>query len=207
MSKFSWLLLPALALSSACGHPANAGNACRDELGALPSSNSVSVDMELLVPDIASEPGAGYGWDYIQPVETNCPAPTAFPDYMPPPVGSDGPRAPVAKAVQKFNLPSLTGVVFIYHSRGAEEVMTGLAAALVEYRDDGTPGRVYKASELLRDEGWARLTSSTLTSTSVERCDQQIEYFTYSPQGDVTGELHVPERTPRFCEQLILFSP
>ena len=163
--------------------------------------------MELLVPDIASEPGAGYGWDYIQPVETNCPAPTAFPDYMPPPVGSDGPRAPVAKAVQKFNLPSLTGVVFIYHSRGAEEVMTGLAAALVEYRDDGTPGRVYKASELLRDEGWARLTSSTLTSTSVERCDQQIEYFTYSPQGDVTGELHVPERTPRFCEQLILFSP
>jgi len=173
----------------------------------MPLSSSVSVDIELLVPDIVSEPGAGSAWDDIRPVETNCPAPTAFPDHMSPPVSSTGSRTPVAKAVQKVNLPNLNGVVFIYHSRGVEEVMTGLAAALVEYRDDGTPGRMYKASELLRDEGWARLTSSTLTSTSVERCDQQIEYFTYSPEGDITGELQVPERTPRFCEQLMVLSP
>lgn len=207
MSKLPLLFLGALGVVVACRSPADEGNLCRAELDALPVEDSATVDIEFLIEGIVSRLDAEPVWDGIQAIETECRPPRSLPDLMETPAGSEVPGKPRAKPVQKVVLPGLSGIVFIYPSRGVEEVTTGLAASLVEYRDDGTPGRIYKASELLRDEGWARLTSSNFSPQSIVRCDQEIEYFTYSREGDIAGELAAPTRTPRFCEQIMLLAP
>lgn len=89
---------------------------------------------------------------------------------------------------------------------GAEETTTGIAAAFIEYRN-GTPIRALKASEFLGNEGWARLTTNTLSATSNTRCDQELEYFTCSDNGDIVGELGTPTRTPLSCENVVPFQP
>jgi len=207
MNKLLCLIAMTLGLAGCSNPGAATEKGCSQELAALPVENSATIDVELLVPGIVAKMGGERMWDAIEVIDTKCPAPGTLPNRMPPPVPPGEHSAAAAKPVQKVKLPNASGVVFLYPSQGAEEVMTGLAAALVEYRDDGAPGKIYKASELLRDEGWARLTSSTLTPATIERCDEQIEYFTYSPEGDITGELPTPRRMGRFCEQIMLFSP
>lgn len=207
INKWLCLIAVTVALTGCLNSGAAIGIGCGEELAALTVESSATIDVALLVPDIVEKMGGESMWDAISVIDTDCPVPVALPDHMPPPVPSSERQWPAAKPVQKVRLPNVAGVVFLYPSQGVEEVMTGLAAALVEYRDDGTPGRVYKASELLHDEGWARHTSSTLMTTAIERCDQEIEYFTYSPEGDITGELPTPRRMGRFCEQIMLLSP
>lgn len=114
---------------------------------------------------------------------------------------------PASKPVQRVSVPGLSGVVFVYLSQAEEEVVTGLAAAFVAYRADGKPAYAYKASEILRYEGWGRVTASAVGAASVQRCSLEIEYFRYGENGDVIAELESPVRTPRFCEQLVGLSP
>ncbi|MGQ4660515.1 hypothetical protein [Lysobacter sp. F6437] len=176
---------------------------CHVELDWFPIVETTIIDVERLAQYIAVESGGEFYWQGVPQIDTACKAPAILPgqfDRL-----SSMPNAgQMAKPVSRVRLEGLSGVVFVYISQGAEEVATGLAAALVEYRPDGTPWRVYKASELLRDEGWGRLTTSTLTATSIERCDQELEYFAYSPEGDIVEELEAPIRTPRFCELIVL---
>lgn len=195
-----------LALIAGCGEEAVPIGDCYAELDQLPVVYTVTIDVEELVKNIVGKLGPEPYWPDIPQIDTACEAPAVLPgqsDHF----TSTPTTSRIAKPVSRVRLDGLSGVVFAYRSRGAEEVMTGLAAALVEYRPDGTPGRIYKASELLGDEGWGRLTTSTLTATSIERCDQELEYFTYSAEGDVVGELEIPARTPRFCEQVVLLPP
>ncbi|MGH8073813.1 MAG: hypothetical protein ACREO4_07045, partial [Lysobacter sp.] len=157
-----------------CGANALPTDGCRAELDRLPIVDTTTIDVEILVKDIVDKLGAEPYWSDIPQIDTVCKAPAVLPgqfDHFTPAAGR------FAKPVRRVRLDGFSGVVFAYMSEGAEEVVTGLAAALVEYRPNGTSGRVYKASELLRDEGWGRLTTSTLTGTSIERCDQELEYF------------------------------
>lgn len=192
-----------LVLIAGCSENVTRMGNCHAELNGRPVVDTTTIDVEQLVQNIAGKLGGEPYWPDIPQIETSCKAPAVLPDQSDQ-LASVPTAGQTAKPVSRVRLDGLSGVVFVYRSRGAEEVMTGLAAALVEYRQDGTPGRVYKASELLADEGWGRLTTSTLTATSIERCGQGLEYFAYSPEGDIVEELETPIRAPRFCELIVL---
>jgi hypothetical protein len=207
MSRFISLpiVLSALVLIPGCHRGATLGQRCLQELDELPVVNSVTIDVEQLVDGIVEKLGVEPYWDDIPTIRTACQAPALLPDQLVVPAASSSGHAP--KPVQRMSVPGLSGVVFVYLSQGEEEVVTGLAAAFVGYRADGKPAYAYKASEVLRDEGWGRVTSSAVGAASVQRCSQEIEHFRYAENGDVIGELGSSVRTPRFCEQLALLSP
>ena len=190
-----------LLMLPGCGMSAPPTDECMAELERVPAVESIAVDLELLVDDIVNRLGAESYWSDINVLSTACPAPGNLPDQY----RLDGISYEDVKAVDLVRVGALSGVVFLYHSRGEEEVLTGVAAALVEYQQDGTPGHTYKLSELLGGEGWARLTKSTVTGTGIRRCTQEVEYATYSDAGDILGELEVPARSPPFCETLMQF--
>jgi hypothetical protein len=194
-----------LILAVGCHASADAGFECADELKVVQTEASVRIDVEKIVDDLVGKLGAEDYWSSIEPIDTSCPRPKELPDLMPIPVGSGDAEAVIAKPVRRIKVSGRAGVVFVYRSVGVEETTTGFAAAVVEYRENGEPARIYKASELLSDEGWGRLTTSTLSATSTTRCDQELEFFTYSDNGDIVGELETPTRTPRFCENIISF--
>jgi len=172
------------------------------ELERVPAVESIAVDVELLVDDIVNRLGAESYWSGVNALSTACPAPGNFPDQS----RRDGVSYEDVKAVDLVRVGALSGIVFLYHSRGEEEILTGVAAALVEYQEDGTPGHAYKLSELLGGEGWARLTKSTVTRAGIRRCTQEVEYATYSDAGDILGELEVPARSPELCETIVRFT-
>lgn len=204
MTKWMWSPVMGVALLGGCGASVVESAGCIDELAGLPIADAALIDIEQIVEDIVHKQGAASFWPGLPSIATACETPGALPDQD---HFAFAQTEGAARPIGRVRVSGLSGVVFAYPSRGAEEIMTGLAAAIVEYRPDGTPGRVYKAAELLVDEGWGRLTTSTLTATSIERCDQVLEYFTYSPEGDIEGELASPTRTPRFCEEIVLLSP
>lgn len=204
MIRFTCFLVVALAiLAGGCSRGIAAENTCHEELQKLPVAEAVAIDVEQMVSGIVEKMGTALYWDDVPSIATGCETPRRLPDqYVF--TGSHGPSGVEIKPVQALRTAGLSGVIFAYHSRGPEEAMTGLAAALVEYDEDGMPGRVYKATELLGDEGWGRLSKSTFTAESVERCSQEIEYASYSPAGDIVGELETPARTPELCELILL---
>ena len=193
----------ALLLLAGCAGQAVAIDSCTAELAAIAIADSIDVDVERLVPDLVNRQGLEPYWSDIPSLATACRPPARLPDqYVL--FGVDEARAYV-KAVALVRTKEMSGVVFAYGSVGAEETQTGLAAALVEYRPDGAPRQIYKASEFLAGEGRSRLTRSTITAESIERCTQEIEYAIYSENGDITGELHVPRRQPLGCEHIVQF--
>src|SRR5690606_30826237 len=157
-----------LLMLSGCGTPAQPADECMAELERVPAVESIAVDVELLVDDIVNRLGAESYWSGVNALSTACPAPGNFPDQS----RRDGVSYEDVKAVDLVRVGALSGIVFLYHSRGEEEILTGVAAALVEYQEDGTPGHAYKLSELLGGEGWARLTKSTVTRAGIRRCTQ-----------------------------------
>lgn len=192
-------------LTVGCHTPVDAGQACGKELEALPVTESAQIDVERIVEGLVIKAGAENYWDSIDPIDTFCLAPERLPDLMLAPVGVERTQAMAVKPVQRISVPGRMGVVFVYQSVGREETTTGLAATFVEYGNEGAPIRSYKVSELLSDEGWAKLTFSTLGETTITRCTQELEYFIYLDNGDIAGELETPTRTPLSCESAALF--
>lgn len=196
MNRVQRLIAIPLGLVAGCVEAAAATD-CLAELQRQPVAEQISVDLrELAAVDILR---AESFWDDLTAIDTACPLPPALPDEASYPSAS---RRKV-KAVGHVRLEGIRGVLFAYGSRGPEEVMTGVAVAVVEFGPDGKVRRIYKASELLQDEGWARLTTSTLTATSIIRCAQELEYFMYSDDGDVVGTLETPAHGPRSCESIM----
>jgi len=190
-----------LLVSSGCdqGLP---DNPCRVELAAVRPTDSASVDIELLMPGIVDQLGAEPYWSDVPSIATACQAPKVYPGGL---VRSQANALDRAKAVARFRTGEVSGILFAYPSQGMEESVTGIAVALVEYPSNGVPGRVYKASELLNDEGWGHLTKSRFLGNGIERCTQEIAYVTYADNGDILGELAVPNRSPPYCEQIVQF--
>lgn len=198
------IILSAVVLFLGCHRGTISGSGCLEELSALPAADSVTIDVEQLVDGIVGKLGVEPYWADIPTIATDCQVPAVLPGQLV--VSANSPEhAP--RPVQAVNVPGLSGMVFVYFSQGEEEVVTGLAAAFVGYRADGKPAYVYKASEVLRDEGWGRITTSVAGAASVQRCSQEIEYSRYAENGDVIAELESPVRMPRFCEQVVLLPP
>lgn len=190
-----------LVLVAGCHAPAGAGVQCAEELAATPVTAAARIDVEEIVDGLVMKAGSENYWDSIDPISTYCPVPEDLPDFMPAPPGSRRSSSEMIKPVRRISIPGRVGVVFVYHSVGVQEAATGFAAAFVEYPEKGE-AKVYKASELLTDEGWGRLTSSTLTASSTTRCNQELEFFEYSETGDIVGELLTPTRTPLLCKDV-----
>lgn len=194
-----------LLLQPAYAGAATAEERCLAELAAVPPTTAAVVDVELVVPGIVAKLGAEPFWADIRPISTACRAPGSFPDQYR--LDGAGEGRDYVKPIARVRTAGVSGVVFAYMSRGVEETLTGVAAALVEYQPDGTVGRVHKASELLGGEGWARLVTTSFTDQFAERCTQEIDYALYSENGDIVGEREVPDRRPRYCEKVVQFPP
>lgn len=194
-----------LVLSPGCDEPAVAGDRCIVELAEASVAESTIVDVEQLVPRLVDRLGAEPYWSDVPSITTACRAPGMLPDqerFLP---GREA-ATEYVKAVGIMRTGGVTGMLFAYESRGVEETQTGIAIALVEYRPDGAPERMYKASELLEGETLARLTKSTVTADSIERCTQEIDYAFYAENGDIVGEREVPDRSPPDCETIVQFA-
>ncbi|SKA07973.1 hypothetical protein [Novilysobacter spongiicola] len=194
------VILPALTLTG-CSEGRATTATCLDELQAAPRASSLTLDIEQITGGGTVERGGSKDeWSDIRSISTSCEPPARLPGenmFL----NDSGMRDP-PKPVQVVNLPGLSGVVFAYSSRGDEEIMTGYAAALVEYGPDGKPRRSYRATEILWDEGWGRHVTSLLTPAGIRRCSVELEYFTYSGS-DIVGVLETPRRSPPFCEDLV----
>lgn len=192
--------LVALTLTG-CTEGRASSTSCADELTSAPSVASVTLDIEEITGGGTVERGGSKDeWGDIRSISTSCEPPARLPgENML--LNQSGMRNP-PKPVQVVNLPGLSGVVFAYFSRGDEEIMTGYAAALVEYGLNGKPRRSYRATEILWDEGWGRHVTSLLTPAGIRRCSVELEYFTYSGS-DIVGVLETPRRSPPFCEDLV----
>jgi len=196
----AWLLF----LPSGCKGAESGNERCSAELAAVPRASTAQVDLELVVPGIVEKHGAEPYWTEIRTISTACAAPRTFPDQF----RIDAPNEQdEVKAIAHVRTDGVSGVVFAYRSRGVEETLTGVAAALVEYGADGKPERIHKSSELLGGEGWARLVATSYTDEFAERCTQEIDYAIYSEAGDIVGEREVPDRSPRYCEKIMQFPP
>jgi len=198
MSRLAKTILGSLALLGGCS-PSAAESPCFQEPLVIPVVRSVTLDIEDMVEGVVEKIGSEPLWDDIQPIATSCKPPATLPNQLDPLAQAVSRHLP--KPVQLVNLPGVSGVVFAYFSQGEEEVVTGIATALVEYHPDGTPARTFKVAEVLRGEGWGRHTLSNLTQESIQYCSQEIEYFGYADNGDVIGELDSPTRTQRVCEE------
>lgn len=187
-----------------CSPVAKAGSDCAEELRAAAPVEYVLLDIEDMLVGAVEEIGTKPQWGSIKPIATSCEAPATMPGEV---KDSDRLNKDAPKPVRIVNISGSSGVVFAYLSRGDEEVTTGFSAALVKYDDEGAPGQAYRATEILRGEGWGRHTNSKISATAVRRCSQELEYFIYSEAGDVLDELDSPSRGPYFCEELISISP
>lgn len=194
----------AVHLISGCNGGGLSKDPCRVELETLTMSDSVTINMERLVDGIAKDPDSERYWNDIPTITTGCQAPAVLPDQR---FFGSGTSSHAPKPIQLVRFPDFFGAVFVYPSQGEEEVVTGVAAALVTYRTDGRANYVYKAAETLRYEGAGIVTTSTLSSESVRRCLQKSEYAKYAENGDIIGRLEVPYRSLRFCENIMLRLP
>lgn len=192
-----------ILMISGCADTTAVASECYDEVMTASTVREVSIDLEEIIPGLVGADSAESHWDNIVTINTACEAPPLLPDQFAYFVELNGQDA---KPVALVRTKHLSGILFLYHSRGVEEVMTGLAGALVEYESNGNPRRIYKATELLGDEGWARFTRSRVSADSIQRCDQELEHFRYSPEGDIIGQLEEPIRRPLFCEDILFFS-
>lgn len=198
MSRLLKTILGSVVLLGGCSQ-GTAESRCFEELRAAPVVMSLTLDVADLMEGAVEKLGSEPLWDDIQPIATSCEPPATLPNQLAPLAQPASRQVP--KPVQLVNLPGMSGVVFAYFSQGEEEVVTGIATALVEYRPDGTPGRTYKTAEILRGEGWGRHTLSHLTRESIQYCSQEVEYFVYADNGDAVGELDSPSRMQRICDE------
>lgn len=87
-------------------------------------------------------------------------------------------------------------VQFVYPSID-NEYGPGLSSSIVFYDSQGTPSSTVQVSSYHSWEG-AKVSSSKLSGTELERCTQTIEFFSYKDNGDIDKELDTPARTA--CE-------
>ena len=86
-------------------------------------------------------------------------------------------------------------IQFVYPSIG--DYGPGLASSVVFYDDAGHPIATNLVSEYHSWEN-ASILYSVMSSGKIESCRQNIEYFSYSQDGDILGELESPLRSE--CE-------
>lgn len=73
------------------------------------------------------------------------------------------------------------------------EMLEGAAGNLVFYKD-GEPTESRLVAKLVTEEGFGLSRSARVLNDHIEICDQEVEFFQYTEEGDIVGLLDEPER-------------
>lgn len=201
MNNFLLIIFMAVAALS-CSASAERNNSCSDFINSLPSSSSVAVDLEKIVPGTLDSLGTQELWGSITPIAIRCGEPRELPEQK---------RYDSAEFEVEFKPKALRaikfaqgggGILFIYPASHQAEELEGLAIALVIYDKSGQPLDAIKLASVMRFEGYGRIESSVVRKGSIEYCEEELEFFTYDEAGNITGRLDVPRREAKICRNL-----